>query len=291
MQSSLDTKVLSRVEQFKDWRHSLHHDGRDGKPLLGLVPTMGALHAGHMQLIKQALQECTYVAVSIFVNPLQFGPNEDFAKYPRPLEKDLEMCRQAGVHAVFNPQPAEFYSASPERTTRVVPPAELVNRLEGVLRPGHFDGVATVVMKLFGVTEASNAYFGQKDYQQLTIVQRMVADLDVPTRIVPVPTVREPDGLALSSRNVYLNEEQRKVAPMLYKALCAVRDKSLDGKRLQPCISAQVKDLEKAGFQLQYFDACDQKTLEPIEEVPAPMVILIAAKLGTVRLIDNIIVG
>lgn len=290
MQSSLDTKVLSRVSDFKEWRRSLRDDASSARPLLGLVPTMGALHAGHMQLVRRAVEECSFVAVSIFVNPLQFGPNEDFAKYPRPFEKDLQMCREAGVHAIFNPVANEFYGDNLEQTTRVVPPQELLKRLDGVFRPGHFEGVATVVSKLFGTVEPTRAYFGQKDYQQLTIIECMVKDLNLPLTIVPVATVREPDGLALSSRNVYLNEEQRKIAPQLYKALCAVRDESLDGKPLQQVIAEQIDRLTKLGFAVQYLEACDTKSLQPCDEARHPMVVLVAAKLGDVRLIDNLIV-
>lgn len=292
MQSSLDIKVLSSVQLFKEWRRSLPAQGRDDKPLLGLVPTMGALHAGHLQLIRNAVAECTYAAVSIFVNPLQFGPNEDFAKYPRPLEKDLELCREAGVHAVFNPTPQDFYGDHPDRTTRVIPPRELLGRLDGVFRPGHFEGVATVVTKLFGTIEPSRAYFGQKDYQQLTIIQHMVHDLNLPLTVVPVATVRESDGLALSSRNVYLNEKQRAVAPELYRSLCAVRDQSLDNGKPVREVEAQEKErLKQLGFDVQYLEACDVSTLQQIAPAGKPMVILVAAKLGDVRLIDNLIVG
>lgn len=291
MQSSLDIKVLSSVKQFKEWRRSLPAAGRDGKPLLGLVPTMGALHAGHLQLIRNAVQECAYTAVSIFVNPLQFGPNEDFAKYPRPLEKDLELCREAGVHAVFNPSPQEFYGDDPAKTTRVTPPLELLARLDGVYRPGHFEGVATVVTKLFGTIEPTCAYFGQKDYQQLTIIQRMVQDLNVPLSVVPVATVRESDGLALSSRNVYLDERQRAVAPELYKSLCAVRDRSLSGKSIREVELQEKSRLQALGFDVQYIEACDVSTLQQIAQANKPMVILVAAKLGDVRLIDNLIVA
>jgi pantoate--beta-alanine ligase len=306
MQSSLDTKVLSRAVDFKEWRRSLRdsaregaREGRDadrggrdggGKPLLGLVPTMGALHAGHMQLVRRAVEECAYVAVSIFVNPLQFGPNEDYAKYPRPFEKDLQMCREAGVHAIFNPKADEFYGANLKETTRVIPPQELLSRLDGIFRPGHFEGVATVVMKLFGTVEPTRAYFGQKDYQQLTIIQRMVKDLNVPLTIVPVATVRESDGLALSSRNVFLNPEQRQIAPELHRALCSVRDQSLDGKPLPIATAEQIDRLTKLGFAVQYLEACDVKTLQPCTEAQTPMVILVAGKFGDVRLIDNLIV-
>ena len=289
MKSSVKTHVFETIADYREWRLSLISDNE--QPLVGFVPTMGALHEGHVSLVQQAVKDCQKVVVSIFVNPLQFGPHEDFDRYPRQFPADLERCRQAGVDAVFHPSVNEFYGNDLAETTRVVPPARLINQLCGAFRPGHFEGVTTVVMKLFGVVEPTRAYFGEKDYQQLSVIKRMVRDLNFPTTVVGVPTVREPDGLALSSRNVYIEGKHRTSAPVLHEALAFVRDKSLSGEMsLQDALGvAEAKLRAIPEMELQYLQVCDANTLKPLEVARKPMVVLVAAKLGNVRLIDNII--
>src|SRR5262249_46694908 len=205
------------VQNVKDVREALAPpaplaSARSSGNVIGLVPTMGALHAGHEALIRAARRECGIVVVSIFVNPLQFGPNEDYARYPRALEKDLEICRQQGTDVVFNPSPDEMYPLPQLTFTEVTRVSE---HLCGKFRPGHFRGVATVVLKLFNIVRPGRAYFGEKDMQQLAVIRRMVADLNIPVEIAALPTVREPDGLAISSRNQRLNSIERKAAPVL----------------------------------------------------------------------------
>src|SRR5262245_61447678 len=190
---------------------------RTSAKVIGLVPTLGALHPGHKKLLETARRECGFVAVSIFVNPLQFGPNEDYARYPKTLEADLGLCRQSGVDLVFAPPVEEIYPTP--NTPLVDVPSGLTEHLCGPFRPGHFQGVATVVLKLFDIIKPNRAYFGEKDAQQLAVIRRVVQDRNLPIEIVPVPTVREPDGLALSSRNRYLSHQERQIAPFLYKAL------------------------------------------------------------------------
>lgn len=278
-------QLAETVNDLKKWRHA-----KSGR--VGFVPTMGALHDGHMSLVRRARQECDFVIVSIFVNPLQFGPLEDLNKYPRPLEKDLELCRSENVDLVFHPSVEQMYSPGAGETTKVVPPTALTSKLCGTFRPGHFTGVATVVLKLFNMVEPTVAYFGEKDYQQLMVIKKMVADLNIPVEIVGVPTSRDKDGLALSSRNVYLSEEQRLLAPELHNILCQVRDEVL-GKGVSLKYSlARYREIirQLPNTELQYLEACDATTLAELEEARLPMVLLVAAKLGEVRLIDNLIV-
>lgn len=294
VKSSTTVQVIESLAALKNWRYQLEQTrGSDKRPLLGFVPTMGALHEGHMSLVKQAVEECRHVIVSIFVNPLQFGPNEDFDKYPRVFEKDLQMCRQAGVEAVFHPPVQEMYPQGQKDLTKVIPPAVLIQHLCGAFRPGHFEGVATVVAKLFGMVEADCAYFGQKDYQQLAVIRRMVLDLDIPVKVVGVPTARENDGLAMSSRNVYLTPEQRLLAPVLYQTLCEVKDQALSGAvPLPQALEVGRQKLSALpGVEVQYLDACHPQSLAPLTQAAHEMVVLVAVKLGSVRLIDNIIVG
>ncbi|MBI4534423.1 MAG: pantoate--beta-alanine ligase [Candidatus Melainabacteria bacterium] len=293
MKSTVETQVFENIADLRQWRCRLRYkDNFDRQPIVGFVPTMGALHQGHMSLVQKALQECSHVVVSIFVNPIQFVKGEDFDKYPRPFEKDLELCVRAGVHAVFHPTCEQMYPNGQASLTRVVPPGELTGHLCGAFRPGHFEGVATVVAKLFGQVEPNYAYFGEKDYQQLVVVRRMVADLDLPVAVVASPTVRESDGLAMSSRNVYLNSGERAVAPVLHQTLLTVsKNATSKALTLQEALADGRRKLEQVpGLTLQYLEACDAITLEPVAECKHPMVVLVAAKLGDVRLIDNIIV-
>lgn len=292
MRSSTETRVIETVADMRVWRESVRQPGEKDKPQVGLVPTMGALHDGHMTLVRKAVRECKHVVVSIFVNPMQFGPNEDFDRYPRTFDKDVQLVRDAGAEVVFHPDVTQLYPDGRGVATKVVAPDQLTERLCGQFRPGHFTGVTTVVLKLFSIVQPDIAYFGEKDFQQLTIIKRMSKDLDLPLEIVGVPTVREIDGLALSSRNVNLTSTERKRASELYKTLCFVREESLSGRRtLEEVLHVAGDRLNKMPeFSLQYLEACDPATLAPLKTPQTPMVILVAAKLGSVRLIDNLLV-
>ena len=253
---------------------------------IGLVPTMGALHEGHMALVRTAHAECNRVIATIFVNPIQFAPSEDLSSYPRRETADLEMLRSAGVDLVFMPAVDEMYPPGFSTTVRV---AGLSEGLCGGHRPGHFDGVATVVAKLLIQALPDAAYFGEKDYQQLMIVRRLVCDLDIPVRIVGVPTVRGADGLALSSRNAYLSSEERRVGPALARVLrkiaIALTDDPTAVAQKLACGSAA---LEKAGFAVEYLEIREAETLVPVTtEITAPSRVFAAVRLGRTRLIDN----
>ncbi|MGG6293332.1 bifunctional pantoate--beta-alanine ligase/(d)CMP kinase [Leptolyngbya sp. AN02str] len=268
---------------------------RDGAPVVGLVPTMGALHEGHLSLVQQARRETKVVVVSIFVNPLQFGPNEDFHRYPKTLERDRELCADAGVDAIFAPSVAELYSsadpADKRLLTQVVPPPEMMAVLCGPHRPGHFEGVATVVTKLLNIVLPDRAYFGQKDAQQLAILQRLVQDLNVPVTLVSCPTVREPDGLALSSRNRYLSPEERSHATILYRALNSAQQLFQQGiTHRHELINAATAELATVPVvRPQYIDLVHPKTMKPLEKVEETGLLAIAAHLGSARLIDNVV--
>jgi pantoate--beta-alanine ligase len=254
---------------------------------IGLVPTMGALHAGHRRLLEVARAETDIVVATIFVNPTQFNRAEDLDRYPRTLDQDLDVCRASGVDLVFAPIPTEMYPEEP-RTWVDVP--ALSEHLCGPGRPGHFRGVATVVMKLFQIVQPDRAYFGEKDAQQLAIIRRMVKDLDVPVTVVPVATVREPDGLAMSSRNRHLTPEERQRASVLSQALFAARDLVLQGERSAEVIRNSVAPLFD-GVQLEYFSIVDPDALTPVERIDGPVLIAGAIWLGSTRLIDNITVA
>ncbi|HEY9618743.1 MAG TPA: bifunctional pantoate--beta-alanine ligase/(d)CMP kinase [Crinalium sp.] len=261
---------------------------------VGLVPTMGALHAGHLSLVERARRENQIVVVSIFVNPLQFGPNEDFQRYPRTLERDRQLCEQAGVDAIFAPSALELYGAHSLdliKVTQVIPPAAMMAELCGRSRPGHFQGVATVVTKLFNLVQPDRAYFGQKDAQQLAILQRMSADLNIPVEIVPCPIVREPDGLALSSRNQYLTTEQQSQAPVLYRSLQRAEQLFRQGHSCRIDLISAVKDeiATVSDVRLEYVELVHPATMTPIENIEETGLLAIAAHLGTTRLIDNIL--
>jgi pantoate--beta-alanine ligase len=247
---------------------------------VGLVMTMGALHAGHAELIRHARAQDLPVAVSIFVNPLQFGPNEDLSRYPRTFEADLELCRAAGVDVVFAPSVGEVYPNGQPKVR--VDPGPLATVLEGASRPGHFDGVLTVVLKVFQLVRPDAAFFGEKDYQQLTLIRAMVTDLDVPVRIVGVPTVRESDGLALSSRNRFLSAEQRESALTLSRALRAGAAAAGSAQSALAAAHAQIAD----SVEVDYLALTDPGLGPAPERGPARL--LVAARVGTTRLIDNI---
>jgi pantoate--beta-alanine ligase len=258
---------------------------------VGLVPTMGALHAGHVSLIARARAECDVVAVSIFVNPLQFGDPEDIARYPRPLERDLAVCAEAGADVVFVPPVTEMYPSWPEAPATTISVRGVSDAWEGASRPGHFDGVATVVAKLFSAAGPCRAYFGLKDFQQLAVVRAMTSDLGLPVEVVGCPIVREPDGLALSSRNVRLSDAERVAALALSRALAAGRAALAAGERAGAALAGAMRAVATAEplLELDYAVAVDAATLEPVDAIddPAAVRLLIAAVVGPVRLIDN----
>jgi len=263
-------------------------EARAKKLTVGLVPTMGALHAGHVSLIEAARHETGYVVVSIFVNPTQFGPQEDLERYPRPLENDLENCGKHGVDLVFVPEPATMY---PEGYRTYVEVEELQDVLEGAARPGHFRGVATVVLKLFNIVQPDVAYFGQKDAQQARIIRQLVDDLNVPVRLRVCPIVREPDGLAMSSRNQHLDPTQREHAPALFRGLEEVRKRVEKGERdarvLREVLAARIA--ATPGAVLDYAAVVDANTLKPISKLTGEVLVALAVKFGGTRLIDNLI--
>jgi pantoate--beta-alanine ligase len=254
---------------------------------IGLVPTMGALHAGHLSLLHAARSETGYVVASIFVNPTQFGPREDFSRYPRPFEADLAVCREARTDMVFAPEAREIY---PENFRTFVEVRELGDVLCGASRPGHFRGVATVVLKLFEIVRPDVAYFGQKDAQQCRVIEQMVRDLDVSVRLRICPIVREADGLAMSSRNQYLTPEERSRAPVLYQALEEARklieNGESDASRVRQLMATRIT--ATPGAVLDYAAVVDADTLLPLPEVPARALLALAVKFGQARLIDNV---
>lgn len=252
---------------------------------IALVPTMGALHEGHISLVRQGKALADAVVATIFVNPRQFGPNEDFAKYPRTLEDDLRKLDEAGVALVYTPETGDLY---PEGYSTSVSPGAIGAELEGKFRPGFFDGVATVVTKLLLRTLPHVAIFGEKDYQQLCVIRRIVSDLDIAVEIVGGPTIREKDGLALSSRNSYLSAQERKTAPALHAALAATGRAITAGVPVKTALEQGVAALAKAGFRVDYLELRETDTLEPMQEFEAPARLLAAAWLGSTRLIDNI---
>lgn len=275
-------KVVEDVSAIYDFVYARRMKGDK----IGLVPTMGALHAGHLSLACRAVAECDVTVATIFVNPTQFGPNEDFARYPRTLENDISMLDTADVDIVFAPNTGDMYS--PSHSTWVDSVAVTAS-LEGEYRPGHYRGVATIVMKLFQLIPAHVAYFGQKDFQQLLVIQRMVADLNVPIRIQGCPTIRESDGLAMSSRNRYLSAEDRSRAVGLSRALLAARSVFFDGQRSPTQLEETMKVvLREFGVdRIDYARVVDSASLQTATEASLDSVALIAARLGTTRLIDN----
>jgi len=261
---------------------------RAARMRLALVPTMGALHAGHLSLVRAAKARCDAVVVSIFVNPTQFGPKEDFAKYPRPFDADGAALEKEGVDMIFAPTVEEMYGKG---ETTWVTVEGLSERLDGRSRPGHFRGVTTVVSKLFHVVEPDVAFFGQKDAAQLAVIRRMVRDLDFPVEIVGCPIVREPDGLAMSSRNAYLSSEERRRALVLSRALRAVERAFRAGERSASELAQSGREViaREAEVRLDYFEIVDPDTLDPVERVTRRTLVAVAAYVGPTRLIDNVI--
>lgn len=288
MKPAVDTQVFETAAAYRQWHEKIRRENPSAR--IGLVPTMGALHAGHGELIKRARDESDFVVVWIFVNPLQFAPHEDLDRYPRTFPADLKLCQELGTDAVFHPSVSEIYPNGAQESTKVIPPERLAKHLEGTFRPHFFAGVTTVVLKFFNILQPTQAYFGEKDYQQLTIVKQMVKDLNLPIEIRPVPTVREHDGLALSSRNVYLSETEREIAPQLHQAISMVSREAQQGANLQEVLE-KAREAVRAipNAELQYLESCDAETLEPLREFKRPMVTLVACKIGNVRLIDNVI--
>ena len=264
---------------------------REAARPLGLVPTMGALHEGHLSLTRQARADNATMAASIFVNPTQFGPNEDFATYPRRLERDLELLAAEGADLAFVPPPDEVY---PEGFDTWIEPGSVAEGMEGAARPGHFRGVATVVAKLFTITRPDRAYFGQKDGQQVAVIRKMNADLNLGVEVITMPTIREPDGLALSSRNAYLTPEQRETAPAVYRALCAAEDVWRRGERDAERIrraAMNILERETLVDGVDYVSIVDAASMQPLQTLrgDGPVMIATAVRLGAVRLIDNVV--
>ena len=286
MMASPSIQVSGTIAQIRERVAQARHQGRT----VGLVPTMGALHPGHLRLVEAARAEADFVVVSIFVNPSQFGPTEDFARYPRTLQSDLALCASGGAELAFVPEVAEIYRGGGLDTYVEVP--GLGSILEGASRPGHFRGVATVVLKLLNIVGPDLAFFGAKDYQQQALIRRMVADLDVPVAIRSVATVREPDGLAMSSRNRYLGPAERRAATILSAALgagvAAVEGGERDAERVRQVIAGTIQSEPLA--RLESVDVVDAETLESLREVGPGVgaVALVAARVGPARLIDNI---
>jgi pantoate--beta-alanine ligase len=275
--------TIAELQQFAKEQH------RAGKRI-GLVPTMGALHEGHLSLVQVANEQCDTTVVSIFVNPTQFAPNEDFHRYPRPLENDLRLLQTAGSPEVFAPSVEEMYPSGFDVSVHV---GGVTQILEGAIRPTHFAGVATVVLKLFLASGADAAFFGQKDYQQVCVIKKMVADLNVPIEIAVCPIIREPDGLAMSSRNRYLSESERKQAVVLSKSLGIAEKMMIEQKMKDVSV---IRDIVRKTIQtapdmvIDYVSICEPVTLRELTTAESAAVILLAAKIGTTRLIDNAVV-
>ncbi len=277
-------RILSNIAEARAACRGLRTGGRR----LGLVPTMGALHAGHISLVRAAKAQCDAVIVSIFVNPTQFGPTEDFTKYPRPFECDCAMLGKEGVDAIFAPAVEEMY---PKGETTLVTVEGLSEKLDGRSRPGHFCGVVTVVSKLFHVIEPDVAFFGQKDAAQLAVIRRMVRDLNFPIEIIGCPIVRESDGLAMSSRNAYLSPDERRRALALSRSLQQVETAFRDGKRDVRSLLQIGRDViaQESEIRLDYFEVVDPDTLDPVEQLVGRAMVAVAAYVGSTRLIDNVI--
>jgi pantoate--beta-alanine ligase len=276
-------KIIKTIAEFRKLRPKMTEP-------VGFVPTMGYLHEGHLVLVRRARAENPSVAVSIFVNPTQFGPKEDFAHYPRDPQRDLALLEKEGTDVVFMPSAEEMY---PPNFNSWVEVGKLAGKLEGAARPGHFRGVATVVAKLFNIVQPDRAYFGQKDAQQLLVIKKMTADLDMGIEVIAVPTVREPDGLAMSSRNTYLNAEERKQAAVLYQALTLAQKLFASGEKDAKAIRRQMTALIKQQplARIEYISIADAETLEELDKIKTPALVSMAVRFGKTRLIDNVVVG
>jgi pantoate--beta-alanine ligase len=275
-------KIIHTIQEIREHIRPLKNKGQT----VGFVPTMGYLHEGHLSLVAHAKQDCDLVVMSIFVNPLQFGPQEDYERYPRDLERDAALARKAGVDVLFVPSVSEMYPR-PSRT--FVEVEGLTESLCGQSRPGHFRGVATVVTKLFHIVQPDRAYFGQKDAQQVRVIEQMVEDLNMPVEIVPCPIVREPDGLAMSSRNVYLSPEERKQARSLNESLREIENAFARGERNAECLIriAAERIAKEPLAEVDYIRIVDQLTLSDLETIDRPALVALAVRFGQTRLIDN----
>lgn len=278
-------QLIKQARQMSRAAQTVHRQGKT----IGFVPTMGALHDGHLSLIRAAHRDTDVVVVSIFVNPLQFGPQEDYAAYPRDLRHDLTLAKAAGTDIVFAPGVSQMYPAGFRTHVEV---EELGERLEGASRPGHFRGVVTVVTKLFHLVQPTVAYVGQKDYQQALIIQRLVKDLDAPIAIRVMPTIREPDGLAMSSRNRYLSPAERGQATVIFRALQLGKARIRDGERRAHQLLDAMRSLitQAPSVRIDYLAVVNAKTLEPFEQLTGRVAILAAVWIGSTRLIDNVVV-
>ncbi|MEK7354655.1 MAG: pantoate--beta-alanine ligase [Chloroflexota bacterium] len=275
-------KVIKTIAEVKQARHEL-------KGTVGLFPTLGYLHAGHLSLVKRSRQENKFTISSIFINPTQFGPSEDFEGYPRDFQRDLAMLEKEGVEFVFMPSTREMY---PNSYSTWVDVEKVTDRLEGATRPGHFRGVATIVAKLFNILEPTRAYFGQKDAQQVIVIKKMVADLNMNLEIVTCPTVREPDGLAMSSRNTYLKPDERKATTVLYQSLKLAEHMWSQGEKDAGRIRQAMTDLikkEPLAEKIDYISIADAMTLEELDKVKPPALVSLVVKIGKPRLLDNVI--
>lgn len=278
---------MKLIESIEKLRAEIRH-WRENRHTIAFVPTMGNLHAGHLQLVERAKNLADKVVVSVFVNPLQFGVNEDFDKYPRTLQQDAEKLEVLHTDLLFCPQVAEMYPRGMNNLTRVIVPDNLKNTLCGQSRPGHFDGVATVVNMLFQMVQPDKAVFGLKDFQQFLVIQQMVTDLHLPIEIIGEATVRETDGLAMSSRNQYLSSEERQLAPLLFQTLQHIQHQLQLGENSAALCSQAIDKLEQSGFKIDYLDVRRQQDLTPGTATDKNLIILVAAWLGTTRLIDNL---
>ena len=280
-------EILRTVAELREWSRRERNDGGN---TIGLVPTMGALHAGHASLIRAARDSCGFVAVSIFVNPMQFGPNEDYSRYPRTFDADCALAEANGANVIFAPAVEELY---PDGAQTFVDIEGLSNRLDGLTRPGHFRGVATIVTKLLIAAEPDQAFFGQKDAAQVSVLRRMVTDLRIGTEIVVCPIIREPDGLALSSRNAYLSAAERQQALVLSRAIRSVDSLFVAGERDSTKLIAAAHQIlaTEPAVRIDYIELVDWSTLQPLETAAPGALFAIAAYVGPTRLIDNTILG
>jgi pantoate--beta-alanine ligase len=277
-------KICRTIDEMRATSRATRHAGKR----LGFVPTMGALHEGHLSLVRAAKANCDAVAASIFVNPLQFGPNEDLAKYPRTFDRDVQLLEKESVDFLFAPAPDEMY---PPGAVTYITVEGLSEKLCGKSRPGHFRGVATVVAKLFHIVEPDLAFFGQKDAAQATIIRRMVRDLNLPVEVIVCPIVREPDGLAMSSRNAYLSPGERKSAAVLNRSLTEVKKRFDQGERNPTALIEAAKNVlaQEPAVRLEYFEIVDPLTLDPAPELTGTVLVAVAAIVGATRLIDNLL--
>ena len=278
-------KIITTISEMQSLADGFRKQGK----MIGFVPTMGFLHAGHMSLMQRARQECDVVVASIFVNPTQFGPNEDLDRYPRDVEGDRKKCEFAGVDILFLPTVVEIYPDAPSVFVIVEGISEI---LEGAVRPGHFRGVATVVAKLFNIVKPHKAFFGQKDYQQCAVIRRMVKGLNMEVEVVVLPTVREPDGLAMSSRNSYLSADERLKAAVIHRALSAAEQLARTGTKAPEILKNRIQAVlrEEKGVELDFIAIVDPESLVPLSSAKDSMAVLIAVRIGNTRLIDNLVI-